>query len=231
MPGTLALVGAGEYLESMQPVDQHLLATIAQPEKRVVVLPTAAAQESDYDKWSRMGVTHFRGLGVAVAPVPVLTRADAARDDLAAQIAWANFVYLSGGSPGYLVSTLEGTRVWEAMRAVWEAGGVIAGCSAGAMALASAVRTRRDPPLDFRPGLGLVPRVTVIPHFDRIPPQRLASYLEHLPRDLILLGIDEHTAAVGGPLEWTVMGRGRVLVCHDGREDWYGAGGSFALSE
>lgn len=231
VPGTLALVGAGEYLESMRPVDQYLLGTIAHPDKRVVVLPTAAAQEPDYYKWSRDGVAHFSRLGVAVKPAPVLTRDDAGRDDLADLIGWSNFVYLSGGSPAYLLSTLEGTRVWEAIRSVWEAGGVIAGCSAGAMALAGAVRTRRDPPFEFRPGLSMVPQVTVMPHFDRMPPARLSALLEQMPRDLTLLGIDEHTAAVGGPQAWTVMGRGRVLVWQNGEERWYEAGSSFVLAE
>lgn len=231
MPGTLALVGAGEYLDGMQKVDQYLLGTIADPKKRVVVLPTAAAPEPDYYKWSNMGVGHFGRLGVMVRPALVLTREDAQNDDLAAQIRWANFVYLSGGSPAYLLSTLEGTKVWDAISAVWQGGGVIAGCSAGAMVLAGAVRTRRDPPLEFRPGLGLVSGVIVMPHFDRLPPARLASFLEQLPQDLTLLGIEEHTAAVGGPQDWTVMGRGRVLVCRGGTEAWHAAGSSFALPE
>lgn len=231
MPGTLALVGAGEYLDTMRSVDQHLLAAVAEPVKRVVVLPTAAGQEPDHEKWSRMGVVHFERLQAEVRPVLVITREDAERDDLAEQVAWANLVYLSGGSPVYLLSTLEGTKVWAAMREVWARGGVIAGCSAGAMALAGAVRARRELPLELRPGLGMVPGTIVVPHFDRMSSERLAAYVQHLPHDLMLIGVDEHTAAVGGPRSWSVMGSGRVVVVAQGKERRYVAGDTFVLPE
>src|SRR6185312_7897313 len=42
--GTVALVGAGEFLPAMDPVDRGLLASIAGP-ARVVVLPTASAPD------------------------------------------------------------------------------------------------------------------------------------------------------------------------------------------
>src|SRR5579863_8944164 len=138
--GTLALVGAGEYLDEMAPVDRLLLDRV-RGSLRVVVLPTAAAPDGQAvaERWARMGVEHFTRFGVYVEPAMVLTRADAESAAFALQIAAATFVYLSGGNPGYLLKTLRGSACWNAIVRVYQQGGVIAGCSAGAMALAARV--------------------------------------------------------------------------------------------
>ena len=54
--GTLALVGSGEFLAPIQPLDQKLLAHI-QGSPRVVVLPTASAPDGPGvpERWARMG--------------------------------------------------------------------------------------------------------------------------------------------------------------------------------
>jgi cyanophycinase len=222
--GTIALVGAGEYLESMRAVDERLLARIAAPQKRVALLPTAAAPEPDFYKWSAMGLRHFTRIGAEARPVNVLKREDASNADLARAISEANFVYLSGGNPVYLLRTLQGTPVWEAIRGVWQAGGVIAGCSAGAMVMGGALRSRRDVPDQWEPALGLLPTIIVIPHFDRANLYRLMPLMEHVPEGLTLVGIDEHTAAICGPDGWEVMGRGGVYVFAGGAPTRYGAG-------
>src|SRR4051794_40430054 len=138
--GTVALVGSGEFLPISDPLDQALLARLPDP-ARVVVLPTASAPDGPGvpERWARMGVEHFTRLGVAVTAVLLRTRADAESPELAAQIAAANFVYLSGGKPQYLLQTLQDTVCWQAIAGVFAAGGVVAGCSAGAMALAGAM--------------------------------------------------------------------------------------------
>ena len=63
--------------------------------------------------------------------MPVIDRASADDPNLAAAIAGANFVYLSGGKPDYLYRTLAGSLAWEAIQAVLAGGGLLAGCSAG----------------------------------------------------------------------------------------------------
>ena len=75
MHGTLALVGSGEYLPPMEPVDRQLLQTVpANP--RVVCLPTAAGTEGPerIAYWSDLGVNHFRRLGADALAVPVIDR-------------------------------------------------------------------------------------------------------------------------------------------------------------
>ena len=209
--GTLALVGSGEFLPSIDSLDRFLLERLSGP-ARVAVLPTASAPDGPGvpERWAKMGVEHFTGLGASVEPIMLLTRADAESEALAAQIAAANFVYLSGGKPQYLVTTLRDTPCWRAIVGVFAAGGVVAGCSAGAMAMA-------DRMVDFPrlwhtlPALGLAPGMAVIPHFDELPGMftnlgRLAS------RQTSVVGVPGSSGLVGFDQNWTAQGRSSITV-------------------
>lgn len=209
--GTVALIGSGEYLPPIQPLDKRLLEHI-QETPHVVVLPTASAPDGAGvpERWTRMGVEHFAQLGAQVEPVMLLTREDAQNPALVAQIARANFVYFSGGKPRYLLETLRDTPAWEAVTQVYNNGGVVAGCSAGAMALGGTVF---DFPRMWRtlPALGLAPGLAVIPHFDEIPSAMLAT-LNHRDEHTMVVGVDGSTALVGRAGHWTVYGTGGVTV-------------------
>lgn len=237
MPGVIALVGAGEFLEGMTEVDRHLIGRVLDPPARVAVVPTAAGLE-DPRAWTDMGVPHFRRLGARAEPVLVIDRTTADDPEMAAAIRRANFVYLSGGSPGYLLETFRGSRAWEAIAEVHDKGGVLAGCSAGAMVLGGLTRARRPgappgPPSSdswsWTQGLALLPHIAVAPHFNRMTTERLQGFLDGAPPGQVVLGVDEHTAAVGDGVLWTVMGRGGVAVIRDGHMVTHAAGESFAV--
>ncbi len=211
MSGPVALVGSGEFLEAMRAVDEELLA--GRP-RRAVFLPTAAAQEGDerISYWLDLGIGHYQAMGVEPIPVPVLSRRDAEDEELASIIATADagLVYLSGGDPGYLADTLRDTAVWQAIHAAWEAGAALAGCSAGACALSAVANHVRDRSAGLSAGLGVVPQLVVIPHFDRIErwaPGIVESALEQAPSGTTVIGVDEETALVGGPTSFVVRGR------------------------
>ncbi len=168
----LALVGSGEYLPPIEPLDRELIGRLHGP-ARVVCLPTAAGTEGPerIAYWSRLGVDHFARLGAAAAAVPVIDRASADDPDLAAAIAGANFVYLSGGKPDYLYQTLAGSLAWEAIRSVLADGGLLAGCSAGAMILGEKFFGFPG----WKSGFNFLPGATIIPHYDEIPQAMIRS--------------------------------------------------------
>ncbi|TMC46476.1 MAG: hypothetical protein E6J20_21025 [Chloroflexi bacterium] len=230
--GPIALVGSGEFLDGMVPVDRELLRGRT---PRAVHLPTAAAQEGDASigRWVRMGQRHFRRLGVPCTPLLVLERADADDPVVAAEILGAGLVYLSGGDPGYLASTLQDTRAGEAIVRAWEGGAAVAGCSAGAMALVERVPDVRRPEVPVVPGLGLVHGMAVIPHFDRFKewrPNALTGILEMVGPGVRVVGIDEDTALIGGDAGWTVWGRQRAwLISPDGSRRPFDAGARLDL--
>jgi cyanophycinase len=228
--GVVALVGAGEFLASMEPVDRQLLDYLGTA-PRVVVLPTASAPDGPGvpERWANMGVDHFSRLGATVDPVMLLTRADAESATLAAQIAAANVVYLSGGKPAYLLETLRQSACWRAIAGVFAAGGVVAGCSAGAMVLGGQVA---DFPRFWRtlPGLGLAPDFLVIPHFDELPARMMRPAIDRITRPRFIAGIDGGTALIGAGGGWHVAGQKTVTIqARDGSARTYRAGDDVAL--
>jgi cyanophycinase len=231
--GPIALVGSGEFTPATEDVDRTLLDGQT---GRVVFLPTAAALEGEerIAYWVDLGRAHYARLGVDATPLMVLKRSDADRAELADQIAGAGLVYLSGGNPTYLAKTLVGTRVGAAINEVWMQGSAVAGCSAGAIALTDTVpdiRRRSGPPV---PGLGLVPGMIVMPHFDQIErwmPGAIQWAVEATPPGVHLVGIDEDTAIVGGPLQWHVMGRAHAwILTNMGEHTSHAAGEVLSLS-
>ena len=76
----------------------------------VAILPTAAGLE-DVTSWITMGVAQFRGLGCDAYGVRALDREGVENPEHVAALARANLIYLSGGSPGYLVDTLRASHL------------------------------------------------------------------------------------------------------------------------
>ncbi|HEY2576913.1 MAG TPA: Type 1 glutamine amidotransferase-like domain-containing protein [Streptosporangiaceae bacterium] len=229
VPGPLALVGSGEYLPVMTSVEGLLLRGRA---PRYVQIPTAAAPEGEQSlrRWLDLGAAQADRLGVQQVPVVARDRDEAGSPELAALVEGAGLVYLSGGSPMYLAQTLRGTRLWEAVLAAWRSGASLAGCSAGAMALTSWVPAMRALRRDPDPGLGVVPHLRVLPHFDRMlgwVPDLLTRALLHPPAGTTVIGIDEDTAIVdlsGTGRSWQVHGRQQAWIIADGPRRGHPAG-------
>jgi cyanophycinase-like exopeptidase len=234
MAGSVALVGAGEFLPVMAAVDAELLASTGRRRPRVVVLPTASWPDGEevFLRWAALGVEHFEGLGAEVEVVLVRTRPDADDAAHAQAVGEADLIYLSGGKPDHLLRTLAGSAVWAAALAANARGSVIAGCSAGAMVLCSQQARFRTPPhvpLGFERGLGLVEGVAVLPHYDRFPETLAAMRVARAPRGTVILGIDEDTAAIGREGSWLVRGEGRVTVWRGRRRERHRDGESFRI--
>ena len=124
----IALVGSGEYLPAILPVDRTLLERLP-GSPNVICLPTAAGTEGAerIKYWSDLGIQHFSSLGVPVESLPVTDRLSANDADIIAPIQRANFVYLSGGKPDYLLKTLADSVAWQAIQAMLARGGLLAG--------------------------------------------------------------------------------------------------------
>ena len=220
MTGQVALVGSGEYLEVMLEVERSLLH--GQPPVYVQI-PTAAAPEgaASLDRWVALGRAQADRLGVAARPIVVRDRAEADDPDLVALVAGAGLIYLSGGSPPFLADALHGSALWTALEQAWRGGATLAGCSAGAIALTSWVPDLRRPLNPAGEGLGVVPQLRVIPHFDRFLgwlPDLVGRYLVKTPEGTEVVGVDEDTALVWRGDHWQVQGRQSVwLLRREGR--------------
>ena len=235
MPGPVALVGAGEFLPAMVGLDLELLAATGRPRPRVAILPTASYPDGQevFDRWAAMGVAHFGALGAEVEPVLVRDRDSADDTGYAQAVGEADLIYLSGGKPGYLLRSLEGSAVGRAIADAHQRGAVLAGCSAGAMVLAGDTfdfRVRLLPwPLRWSHGLGYAPGVSVVPHYDAWPEPLSALVALQAPRGSVVLGIDEETAVIGRDGTWQVHGASRVTVWRGHRRERHRAGEVFTV--
>ena len=207
------MVGGAEWRDGCT-FDRDLLADSGADE--VLILPTAAAYEHP-DRSVDWAERYFAGLGTKARGLMVLARPDASEETNVAAIRDARFIYLSGGSPLHLRSVLKDTPAWEALCQAWQGGAVLAGSSAGAMALC-------DPMVDprggaFTLGLGLLAQVAIIPHHDTWSPEKAKRTITLAPAGLPIVAIDEQTAVLRGrDGTWSVAGLGQVVVFVDGRE-------------
>jgi cyanophycinase-like exopeptidase len=126
---------------------------------------------------------------------------------------------------------MRGSPAWEIISAAYANGAVLAGCSAGAMAMSGYTISLRlafsgNGPVEFVESLAVVPHVIVFPHFDRILGRMgsaaLRTRLVKAPPGAIPIGVDEDTALVrialpdagnsDGKAQWRVMGRQTVTI-------------------
>lgn len=217
MSGPIVLVGAGEFTPSMEALDRDLLAATGVTRPRVVILPTASSPDGEavFRRWMAMGTQHFGRLGADVEGLPVHGPGDVDRPEHLEALGRADLIYLSGGKPGHLVTTLQGSGLWAAAGAAHARGARLVGCSAGAMALARyQIRVRRWTPFPPRwdEALGLADGLAVLPHYDQFPEPFAALIAFRAPRGTAILGIDEDTAVVGRAGTWQVRGLRRVTV-------------------
>jgi cyanophycinase len=221
MRGSLALVGSGEYLPAMAEFEKSLIkdGEANGHRSRYIQIPTAAGQESieRIEFWKELGATQAERLDAEQVFLPIYSREDAFNPEFVEKIAGSALVYMSGGDPHHLSQTLIDTPVWQAILKNWDAGGSLAGCSAGAMVMSSHIpnfRFTKKPPTQ---GLEIIDGIRVIPHFNKFfkwIPDSAAKVLLHAPDGTILLGIDELTALVQrtGTTSWKVQGEQLVHI-------------------
>ena len=222
MSGPIALHGGGEFMPGDEPFLAALLAAAGERVRgsrpiRVAIVPTAAARGRP-DLAAANGVAAFErvaaggGFVVESRAVDVVDAASAADPDRASVLAAADVIHLPGGDPDLIPPILAGSEAWRAIRRAWAGGAVLAGASAGAMALASWTWTAGG----GITGLGIVPGLVVVPHASA------ASWMASLerfgawaPAHLGALGLEERTGAISDDVEsisirWRVVGQGEV---------------------
>ena len=169
---------------------------------RYVQLATAAAQQGEekLQHWHTLGAQAAARLGVEQVVIDVRVRADASRQEFIDAIDGAGVIYLSGGNPKHLARTLIDTPVWQAIHRAWRTGASLAGCSAGAMALCGYIPDVLHLKRGGQSGLGVVPTLRALPHFDNyakwIPDMVMRPLLGD---DVTIVGIDELTSLRAEP--------------------------------
>lgn len=231
--GRIALVGSGEYLPAMSEFERELLDLGGSD--LFIQIPTAAGQESSsrLEFWRELGAEQAKRIGAKQVFLPIYTREDAFNNEFADQINDAGLIYLSGGDPHYLASTLIDTPVYDAIKKNWQRGASLAGCSAGAMALGPDIPHFRKMKEDVDPGFGIVSNIRTIPHFNKFfkwIPDSAAQRFMKAPEDISIVGIDELTAIFSDNLlNWNVFGVGKAHLLHGRSTGTFNANENFVL--
>lgn len=231
---TFLLMGSGEFEPWSNEIEAAALDVRPGP---VAVLPTASSAEGDdvFGRWGRMGLEHYAAAGIDARLVPVKTREDADREDLARELEGAAMVFFSGGKPQHLAETIHGTRLWDALLAALDAGTVYAGCSAGALIASQSREQRRERGVrtGWVYGLGLVPHVSFGVHWDKVKviPGLRSVVMSRIPPGSWFVGLDERTAILGDGRRWRVYGVGEVTVRHAGGTEIHEAGATFETKD
>jgi cyanophycinase len=225
MSGPIGLHGGGEYLAGDEPFLDALLAAAARAAEhqgsspneriRIVVVPTAASRGLP-DRAAATGVEAFErradaaGLPVLVKVARIVDAASAWDPNLVAAFVTADLIHLPGGDPDLIPAILAGTAALAAIRHAWERGAVLAGASAGAMALAEWTWTPRG----GMHGLGFVRGLAVVPHYNEVRRTTWQASIDELaPGGIGYLGLDERTGVLAesngsGDRTWMVAGPG-----------------------
>ena len=222
MSSPIVLHGGGEFLTGDEACVSAVLALGAARAGavrpiRVVVVPTATARWSP-ERSAAQGAAAFRrvatldGLTVEAEQVMVVDATTAADPVLADRLAAADVISFPGGDPDVIVSVMPGSRAWAAVESARASGAVLAGASAGAMALARWTWT----PAGGVEGLGIVPGLVVVPHANAASwDATVERFGAAAPAGLGALGLAERTAAITDdpttdPVRWRVVGEGEV---------------------
>ena len=201
MTGTIALLGGAPFTGN-DDLDRQLLADTSAD--RVVVLPTADAFEGP-DALVSAAQEWATRLGVAVDPLMVLRRTDALDDANASVVRAARAVYLVGDSSMHLRSVLKDTPLFDALRAVIAADGVVVGVGASAAALCDPMTDQRGGA--FTLGLGLVAGLAVLTGADSLSDDSIQrSRKLAAEQGVTMIELPAGSAALLGQSGWRLVG-------------------------
>lgn len=228
--GYLLLAGGAEFGKRMAEPDQKAITLAGGPNAPIRIIPTAAAPDRNHTRAGNNGVNWFKSLGAQnVTALPLIDKVSAANDKIISELRNAKLIYLLGGFPEYLGTTLKDSPAWQAALDAYQGGAVIAGSSAGAMVLCQ--RYYHPETGDVLEGLGLVRNVLVLPHHETFGKNWAPRLLPKLP-GVSLLGIDERTGLLddGKGENWSVLGQGSATIYQGGQVRVYNTGQTFDIN-
>ena len=216
--GALIIIGGHEDRTGERRVLGAVAERLGDDGKIVVCTVASAEPDSLWEEYE----SAFRALGVPhVYRLDVESREDAATPRAMRILEGATGVFFTGGDQLKITSQIGDTPLYSRVQEIFEAGGVIAGTSAGASAMSETMLVANDGEASYRiksallmaPGLGLAQDILIDQHFsERGRMARLIGAVSQNPR-VLGVGIDEDTAIiVEHNRSFVVLGSGAVYI-------------------
>jgi cyanophycinase len=216
--GTLIIIGGHEDRTGEKKILRAVADRLGDDGKIVVCTVASAEPEALWEQYE----SAFRSLGVPhVFRLDLESREDATTPRAMRILEGATGVFFTGGDQLKITSQIGDTPVYSRTQEIFEAGGVIAGTSAGASAMSETMLVTNNGDASYRikssllmaPGLGLAQDMLIDQHFaERGRMARLIGAVTQNPR-VLGIGIDEDTAIiVERNRDFRVLGAGAVYV-------------------
>jgi cyanophycinase-like exopeptidase len=254
-PRLLAIMGSGETAPTMAKVHRLLIDRLGAPRVDAVLLDSPYGFQENAAEISLRSVGYFRNLSIAIEAVSWRTDQDVlSRERALMRLDDAAYVFAGPGSPTYALRVWERSRLRDVLIDKLRHGGCVAFASAAAATLGTVTvpvyeiyKVGADP--YWAPGLDLLAVLSlpaaVIPHYDNaeggthdtrfcyLGERRLRLLESMLDPDTVVLGVDEHTAAVFDldADTVTVLGRGTLTLRKHGVGTVFASGTTVALDE
>jgi cyanophycinase len=215
--GSLLIIGGHEDKEGDKTILRMLAKKVGKAGKIVVATVASGQPQASFNDYERV----FRGLGVRhVHHLNIESREEAMLDARRNTLNDADAVFFTGGDQLKITSQLGDTPVYTRVREIYDAGGIIAGTSAGASVMTETMMVsgegdeshRIGAMLKLAPGFGLLPGVIVDQHFaQRGRIGRLLGAIAQNPR-ILGIGLDEDAGILVNRGRFKVIGSGAVYI-------------------
>lgn len=215
--GRLMAIGGAEDRENDCIILRKFIELAGNEEARIVVLTTATNSPEEYTDVYR---SVFKRLEVAkIDFIDVSQRQDAMDGDAIEIVKNATGIFFTGGNQLHITTLMGGTPLQNAIFDAYLKGVIVAGTSAGAAMMGSAMIIRGKAEINPRLGMveitagsGLITGCVIDTHFSqRGRHGRLLTAVAHFPQH-IGFGIDENTAMFVDEHQVEVIGEGAVTV-------------------
>jgi cyanophycinase len=215
--GSLLIIGGHEDKEGDKTILRMLAKKVGKAGKIVVATVASGQPQGSFSDYERV----FRGLGIRhVHHLNIESREEAMLDARLNILNDADAVFFTGGDQLKITSQLGDTPIYTRVREIYDAGGIIAGTSAGASVMSETMMVsgegdeshRIGSMLKLAPGFGFLPGVIVDQHFaQRGRIGRLIGAIAQNPR-ILGIGLDEDCAMMVHRGRFKVLGSGAVYV-------------------
>jgi hypothetical protein len=257
LPRILTIMGSGETTPTMARVHRAVLERLGERPVPAVVLDTPYGFQENAGDISDRTLEYFRGSVGSPFSVASFRSADAdalTRETAMSRVREARLVFAGPGSPSYALRQWVESDIPRLLAQKLAEGGAVTMASAAALTLGRYTipvyeiykvgeAPRWLPGLDLMTALGLP--VAIVPHYDNaeggnhdtrfcyMGERRLRILEAELPPEVLILGVDGHTALVLDLDAGTasVLGMGVVTVRKDGRSTVFPAGSAMAVGD
>jgi hypothetical protein len=242
--GNIVLMGSGELTSTMVEVHKDMIGRLG-PAARAVFLDTPAGFQLNADQISAKAGEYFRdkvGHPMALASYKSKTHSALFESEKAfIALKQADYVLIGPGSPTYAVRQWAGTPVTDILAQRIESGGCLVAASAAALTVGrftlpvyEIYKVGED--LRWETGIDILGRfglnLVVVPHWNNaeggthdtrccfMGEQRFRALERLLPDDVVILGLEEHTACIIDLArnELRIRGIGSVVLRQAGLE-------------